>query len=242
MSDHFNEFSQSSYDHAVAIETKVVEFMNRAYIWMFLGLITTGVISLSIATSESTLEFISQNPWIVMASIGAEFLMVLGLSAALNKISAATAKFAFLIYSAITGITFGVVISRFQVASVGEVFLLASAIFGALAIYGSVTQRNLTGLGSFAFTGLIALILVGLVNLFIQSNSLDLALSVIGVLIFAGFTAYDSQRIKDMGYAFAEKNSDLETTEKFAIFGALSMYLNFINLFLKLLRLVGRRK
>lgn len=215
-------------------------FMNRTYGWMFVGLLLTAGLSLAIASSESAIQFIFQNQWVFMAILVAELVVVVGLSAAHKRLNAIQATLGFLFYSALNGITFSVVFLAYQLGSIGQIFLLAAGMFGSLAIFGSVTKRSLSGMGTFMSMGLFGIIILSLVNLFTKSESLNFAIGVAAIFIFSGLTAYDAQRIRSMALEFGGTESDDE--KKGAIFGALALYLDFINLFLSLLRVFGRRR
>lgn len=216
-------------------------FVARTYSWMFLGLLLTGFVSFSIASSESAVQMIIQNRWVFMAVIIAEIALVMGLTATYDRLSPATATLGFLGYSALNGVTFSVVFLVYTMSSIGQVFLITAGMFGGLALYGSVTKKDLTGVGSFVGMGLWGLILVGLVNMFVQSEALSMGLSVVAVVVFAGLTAWDAQKIRAMAYQSTQGGSKSDG-DKGAVFGALMLYLNFINLFWALLRLFGSRR
>jgi FtsH-binding integral membrane protein len=182
------------------------------------------------------------NPMIFYGAMIAEVVLVMALSAAMTRISASTAMLGFLAYSALNGVTLSMIFLIYTMTSIGQVFMISAGMFGGLALYGTVTKKDLTGIGTFVGMGLWGLILVGLVNMFVQSQSLSLGLSAAGVLIFSGLTAYDAQRIRSMAYQYASTGARSEDESKGAIFGALTLYLNFINLFLSLLRLFGNRR
>jgi uncharacterized protein len=215
-------------------------FMNRTYGWMFLGLLVTAGISFFVASSESAVQFIFQNQWVFMAILIAELAVVLGLSAAHKRLSAAQATLGFLGYAALNGVTFSVVFLAYQLGSIGEIFLLTAGMFGGLAIFGSITKKNLSGVGTFMAMGLFGIIILSLVNFFTKSESLNFAISIAAIIIFSGLTAFDAQRIKAMALEFGDEMS--EDAKKGSIFGALALYLDFINLFLSLLRIFGRRR
>jgi FtsH-binding integral membrane protein len=217
------------------------KFVSRTYGWMFVGLLITSAISFLVASSESMLTTLAENRWMLYGALIGELVLVLGLSAAINRISAATATFGFLAYSALNGVTMSLILLAYTATSVGQVFLITAGMFGGLALYGTVTKKDLTGIGSFVGMGLWGLILVGLVNMFVRSEALNLGLSVAGVVIFAGLTAYDAQRIRMLAY-HATNQGTSEASDKGAIIGALMLYLDFINLFLNLLRLFGNRR
>lgn len=221
----------------------ISRFMTRTYGWMFLGTGLTGIISYLIASSENLMRVV-MNPMVFGIAIIAELAMVLGLTFALRRISAATATLGFLAYSALNGVTLSWIFLAYTMTSIGQVFLITAGMFGGLALFGTVTKKDLTGVGSFVGMGLWGLILVGLVNMFVRSESLSLGLSVAAVLIFTGLTAWDAQKIKAMAYGYTMQGSQGEAgvAEKGAIMGALALYLDFINLFLALLRLFGSRR
>ena len=215
-------------------------FMNRTYGWMFFGLLLTSGVSLAVASSESAVRFILGNQWVFFGVMIAELVVVFGLSAAHKRLSAIAATLGFLFYSALNGVTFSVVFLAYQLGSIGQIFLLTAGMFGGLAIYGSVTKRSLSGVGTFMTMGLFGIIILSLVNIFTKSESLNFAISFAAIIIFSGLTAYDTQRIRSMALEF--EGTDSEEERKGAIFGALALYLDFINLFLSLLRIFGRRR
>ena len=215
-------------------------FMNRTYGWMFFGLMLTAGVSLAVASSESAIQFVFQNPWVFYGLLIAELGVVFSLSASHKRLSATTATLGFLLYSALNGVTFSVIFLTHQLGSIGQVFVLAAGMFGGLAVFGSVTKKNLSAVGTFMSMGLIGIIVLSLVNFFTKSESLNIAISIAAIVIFSGLTAYDAQRIRAMALEFGGTDSD--EGRKGAIFGALALYLDFINLFLSLLRIFGRRR
>jgi len=215
-------------------------FMTRTYGWMFFGLMLTGMVSYYIASNEALVQSILMNRGIFFGAVIAEFALVLGLTAGFKRLSATTATLGFLAYSLLNGVTFAAVFLIYTMSSIGMVFMITAGMFGGLALYGTVTKKDLTGVGSFVGMGLWGLILVMLVNMFVRSEALNLGLAVAGVIIFAGLTAYDAQRIK--GLAYQATSGSRGDADKGAVFGALMLYLNFINLFWSLLRLFGDRR
>jgi hypothetical protein len=167
-----------------------------------------------------------------------ELVLVVALSWFIGKISAGTATLLFLVYSAVSGLTLSVVVLAFTDASLASTFAIAAAMFGATALYGYATGRDLSRLGSIMFMGLVGIIIASVVNIFIMNDTLNLVVSAIAVVVFSGLTAYDVQKIKNMDMLAA----DDETRAKQAIFGALMLYLDFINIFLSLLNLTGKRR
>jgi FtsH-binding integral membrane protein len=217
-------------------------FVSRTYGWMFLGLLLTGFVSFSIASSQSALELILGNRAIFYGALIAEVVLVMGMTAAFNRLSAATATLGFLAYSALNGVTLSTIFLAYTMTSIGQVFFISAGMFGGLALFGTVTKKDLTGIGSFVGMGVWGLILVGLVNMFVQSEALSLGMAAAGVIIFSGLTAYEAQNIRSLAYQYASNGASRDSAGKGAIFGALSLYLNFINLFLSLLRLFGNRR
>ena len=219
----------------------VSRFMSKTYGWMTVGLGFTSLISYLIVTSESALAYMMANPWIINTSIFVEFAVVLALTFLSRRISAPMALMGFLFYSALNGVVFSIIFLAYTATSITQVFLITTGMFAGLAVYGTVTKKDLTGVGSFVGMGLWGLIIVGLMNMFVRSDALSLGLSVAGVVIFTGLTAWDAQRLKMIAYQSVTAGSEAEA-DKGAIYGALTLYLNFINLFLSLLRLFGTRR
>lgn len=222
-------------DHAQRLEMSRV-FMNWVNGWMAIGLVLSGVTAWLTLSSPSMLA-VAQNYFLGFALL--ELAMVMGLTFALPKMSARTAALMFLAYAALNGVTLSLVMLMYTAASVTRVFFITAGTYGAMATIGVVTKRDLTSIGSFLMMGVIAIFLAMIVNIFIGSTALELAISVLGVLIFAGLTAFDVQRFKRAGYLGF---SDKQQAGRMAIMGALNLYLDFINMFLFLLRLLGDRR
>jgi len=217
-------------------------FMSRTYGWMFLGLSLTGVVSYYLASSDMAAQMIMEHRGMFYGAMIAEVLLVMALTAAFQRLSAMTATLGFLAYSALNGVTLSMIFLAYTMTSIGQVFFITAGMFGGLALFGTVTRKDLTGVGSFVGMGLWGLILVGLVNMFVRSEALSMGLGAAGVLIFAGLTAYHAQTIRSMAYQYSSSGANQSEADKGAIFGALMLYLNFINLFLSLLRLFGNRR
>ena len=247
------DFNQRSFSKTVdqaAIDEGLRAYMLKVYNYMTIGLLLTGFIAYffakaSIVTNDmgqiigvtqvGALLFGSPLKWVVMlAPLGFVFY----LSARINKMSVSSAQITFWIFSAIMGLSLASIFIVYTQASIARVFFISSGTFAAMSLYGYTTKKDLTKLGGFLFMGLIGIIIASLVNLFFQSSALHFAISVIGVLVFVGLTAYDTQSIKNMYYA-----GDSESVGgKKALMGALRLYLDFINLFIMLLRLFGQRR
>ncbi len=213
-------------------------FITRVFGWMAGGLVTTGLIAAYVATNPAAVKavFGSGLIWVLVV---AQLVVVLGLSWAINRISAAVAMGAFLLYAALNGVIFSSIFLVYTAESIGLTFFITAGTFGAMCLYGATTKRDLTSLGSLLFMALIGLILASVVNIFWHSSGLYWVVTYAGILIFVGLTAYDAQKIKQMHAAGMEGT---EADRKAAILGALALYLDFINLFLYLLRLFGRKK
>jgi FtsH-binding integral membrane protein len=215
-------------------------FLAKVFNWMAAGLGVTALTAFAVASSPAMLRLIFGTPLIYLLIFG-ELGMVFYLSARIEKIRAGTATILFLVYSALNGATLSAVLLAYTTASVTSAFLVAGLMFGAMAVYGTVTKRDLTSMGSFMFMGLVGMIIAGLVNFFLKSAMMDFVISGIGVIVFTGLTAYDVQKIQALGSA-GIMNDSAGVVRKGAIMGALALYLDFINLFLSLLRLMGDRR
>ena len=214
-------------------------FMSQVYLWMALGLTITGVVAWGMALNPSAVVSLTRNAFLFILIMIAQLGIVFWLSAAIGKISAMTATIGFSIYATLNGIIFSTLFLVYTGASLGSVFLVTAGTFAIVSIYGYTTRKDLTSVGSFLFMALIGLILASVVNIFLRSTAFDLVLSYIGIFIFIGLTAYDTQQLKrihEQGFGAGEM------LQKMSLIGALRLYLDFINLFLLLLRVMGRRR
>lgn len=223
-------------DRAIAIQNS---FLRRVYTWMALGLGITAVISLFVSASPALEQIFIGNQVLFFLLIIAELGMVVGLSAGINRISASTATIMFFIYSALNGLTFSFIFLVYTAASIASTFFITAGTFAAMSIYGYTTKRDLTAWRSFLFMGLIGVIIAAVVNIFLHSMMIYWIVTFAGVIVFVGLTAYDTQKIKEMAYQ-GFGNEQME--QKAGVIGALRLYLDFINLFLLLLRLFGQRR
>lgn len=214
-------------------------FISRVYAWMFFALVITAVISMWVASTPSLVQAIFGNSILFIVLVLAEISMVMGLAFAINRISAMAATFMFVVYSVLNGLTLSVIFVAFTTASLATTFFVTAGTFGVMSIYGYTTKRDLTSIGNLAFMALIGLIIGSVVNIFWHNPILYWAVTYIGILIFVGLVAYDTQKIKQMN---AQQMRDPEAERKGAILAALALYLDFINLFLLLLRIFGRRR
>ena len=210
--------------------------MRKVYVWMTLALVITGFTAYFVATNPTALSLIYSNQLVFWALIIAELGLVIGLSAAINRLSLTTATLMFVLYSVVNGVTMASIFLVYTLSSIASVFFITAATFGAMALYGYFTKKDLTSWGRFLFMALIGIIIASVVNIFVGSSGLSLIVSYIGVLVFVGLTAYDSQKIKEMLSTAANQG---EGMQKLALLGALTLYLDFINLFLHLLRILG---
>ncbi len=226
---------------AAAIDEGLRSHMLRVYNYMGIGLAVTGAVAYFVAqwamSSPAVAQAIYQSPlaWVIMLS---PLAFVLVLSFGINKLSFGAAQMTFWAFAAVMGLSLSSIFLVYTDASIAKVFFITAAMFGSMSLYGYTTRRDLTKMGSFLFMGLIGLIIAMVVNIFLQSSALEFAISALGVLIFVGLTAYDTQKIKE---AYSE-NIGQEGLGKLALMGALTLYLDFINLFMMLLRMFGNRE
>ncbi len=214
-------------------------YLARVYGWMVGGLALTGVVAGWAVTSETYWSIIIENSWLIWVGFGLQLLIVMGLSGAIHRMSSAVASGTFLLYAGLNGLTLATLGAIYTSESIATTFFICAATFGAMSVYGFTTKRDLTSMGSFFIMGVIGLIIASVVNIFLASSALHFAISVIGVLVFVGLTAYDTQKIKE---EWEVEMMGTEIARKSSIIGALNLYLDFINLFLYLLRLFGDRR
>lgn len=230
----------TSHEYATPyIEVAEKTFLQRVYAWMSAGLALTGVVAWVVANDLDLVRMIVLNPVVFYGLMGFELLLVIVLSWAINKLSVGIATSMFLLYAGVNGMTLSVIFLAYTQESIAVTFFVTAGMFGAMCIYGMATKRDLTSLGSLCFMALIGLILASVVNIFLNSTALYWVTTYAGILIFVGLTAYDAQKIKNMHAASIEGSDE---AKKGAVLGALALYLDFINLFLLLLRLLGRRR
>lgn len=210
-------------------------FMSAVYRWMTLGLGLTALVATTVAGSEALLRALIGNRILFFGLIIAELALVVWISAAVNRLSAATAGGLFLLYSGLNGVTLSIVLLVYTGTSVALAFVTTAGTFAAMSLYGTVTRRDLTSWGSFLFMGLIGVVIASLVNIFLKSSMVSWVVSCMGVLVFTGLTAYDTQKLR----AYARAGGGAAAGP---VSGALSLYLDFVNLFLSVLRLFGNRR
>ena len=226
---------------AAAIDQGLRSYMLKVYNYMGLGLVLTGAVSYFVAnwamSSQANAELIYGSPlrWVIML---APLAFVLVLSFGIQKMSVVAAQATFWAFAAVMGVSLSSIFLVYTDASIAKVFFISAAMFGAMSLWGYTTKRDLTAMGSFLMMGLIGIIIASVVNIFLHSSALEFGISIVGVLIFVGLTAYDTQKIKE---SYSESHG-AELLAKGAIMGALSLYLDFLNLFLMLLRLFGNSR
>jgi FtsH-binding integral membrane protein len=216
----------------------VNEFIRSVYNWMAIGLGLTGLLAFYVSNSESLMKLIFGNQLLFFGLIIGELVLVFSLAGRAHKMQASTATGLFILYAALNGVTLSAIFLIYTRSSIASTFFICAATFVACSIYGMTTKRDLTSLGGFLTMGLIGIIIASVINLFIRSSGMSLVISYIGVLVFVGLTACDTQKLKNMAISQPE-GLEAAVVRKGAILGALSLYLDFINLFLMLLRILG---
>ena len=228
----------SSASRTSTFDSALRDYMVKVYQYMSIALAISGLVAFMVASSPALMQAIFGTPLafvVMLAPLG--FVIFFGFK--LNSISAEKAKSFLWIYSGLMGLSLSTIFAVYTGTSITRVFLITASTFGAMSIYGYTTKKDLTNLGSFLMMGLIGIMIASLINIFLKSSALDFAVSFLGVFIFIGLTAYDTQRIKQTYYHFAGNN---EMVSKMAVMGALNLYMDFINLFIMLLRFFGERK
>ncbi|MBQ0033830.1 MAG: Bax inhibitor-1/YccA family protein [Bacteroidales bacterium] len=227
----FDRIDSTRHDDAI-----VATLMRNVYLWMTLALVITALTAMVCAKSEAFMALLFSSRALLWGVMIAELVLVMVFSARLMKMSFSRATLVFIIYSILNGIVFSTIFCAFSLGSIYTTFFVTAGTFAAMALVGSFSKKDLSGIGKFAIMALIGLIIAGIVNIFLRNTMFDLIVSGIGVLVFSALTAYDSQKIKQMLYT----QSDIDdNSQKIALFGSLSLYLDFINLFLYLLRFFG---
>ena len=234
--DPINKYE--TIDQQAATDAAISGFMTKVYGWMSLALFLTAFTAWYVSTSEAAINFIFGNPAVLWGMLIGELVLVFIISGAIQKLSAQVASILFVLYSMLTGATLSVIFLVYTPESIATTFGITGLTFGVISVYGFVTKKDLSGWGSVLFIALIGLIIASVVNIFFASSTLYWILSYAGVLIFAGLTAYDTQKLKNLSTQVEEG----ETAMKLSILGALTLYLDFINMFLYLLRFLGKRK
>lgn len=237
MEQNYYQPEPPAYRSEQSIAQTVSQVMKQVYMKMFLALLVTGFVSLWAAGSGTYLSLLAQHPYAIFIICGVEILLVIAISAAINKISSAMATTLFFVFAVVNGLSLAPIFLIYTSSSIASTFFITAATFGAMSLYGYFTDSDLSKFGSILYMALIGLIICVVVNIFVASSTLDWIISGAGVLIFVGLTAWDTQKIKQMAL-----QSPYATDGRLATIGALSLYLDFVNLFLYLLRFLGDRR
>ena len=233
----YDAWGAMSTDREFALSAAFPALMRKVYVWMTLALAITALTAYGVASTPALLTAIYTSKCLFWGMIIAELGLVFYVSARIQRLSLSTATLLFILYSIINGATLAFIFALYSTSIIVQTFVVTAGTFGAMAVYGYFTKKDLTSWGRLLLMALIGLIIAGVVNIFLHNSTMDLIISGIGVLVFVGLTAYDSQKIKQMLLMQEDMG---ETAQKVALMGALSLYLDFINLFLYLLRLFGR--
>ena len=225
------------YAPASISDERVTSFLAKVYLWMFVGLFITAGTAFAVASSPALVETFILNRMLFWILAFAQLGLVFFLSSRISTMSPITAAGLFMLYSALVGVTTSVILFIYTASSIASTFAITAGMFGAMAVFGTITKRSLAGVGQFMFMGLIGLIIAMVVNIFMANSALDFVISVVGIIVFTGLTAWDAQRLKHMATVLPEGQ-----VNSYAVVGALSLYLDFINLFFMLLRLMGGRR
>ncbi len=228
-----------SRDRDLAMSAAFPALMRKVYVWMTLALVISGLTAYGVASSPGVLMAIVTNKILFWGLVIAEFALVFGISGAINKLSLTTATLMFILYSVINGALLSFIFVAYTMSSIASVFFITAGTFAVMAFIGYTTKTDLSSMGKILLMGLIGIIIATVVNLFLKSTGLAMIVSYVGVLIFVGLTAYDSQKIKQM-LLMAEDGG--ETAQKLALLGSLTLYLDFINLFIHLLSILGKKE
>ena len=220
---------------------KTNSFIRSVYNWMSIALALTGFTAYYVSHNETMLQLVYGTPGLIMILIFAELGFVFFLSARIQKIKATTATALFTIYSILNGITLSYIFLVYTSTSIVSTFMICALTFSACSVYGMVTKKDLTSLGGFMMMGLIGIVIASIVNIFIQSSAMQMIISYIGVVVFIGLTAYDTQKLKNMSSTIPD-NASGSMVRKGALMGALTLYLDFINLFIMMLHIFGGSK
>lgn len=233
----YDAWGAMSTDRELALSAAFPALMRKVYVWMTLALAITALTAYGVASTPALLTAIYTSKVLFWGLILTELGLVFYVSARIQRLSLSTATLLFILYSIINGATLAFIFALYSTSIIVQTFVVTAGTFGAMAVYGYFTKKDLTSWGRLLLMALIGVIIAGVVNIFLHNSTMDLIISGIGVLVFVGLTAYDSQKIKQMLLMQEDMG---ETAQKVALMGALSLYLDFINLFLYLLRLFGR--
>lgn len=233
------KFDGLADDRGLSVSSAFPVLMRKVYVWMTLALVITGFTAVGVVSSPAILSAIFNNTAMVWGLLIAELALVFTVSAAINRLSLTTATLLFVAYSILNGVTLSFIFIAYTATSIANVFFITAGTFAVMAFVGYTTKKDLSSMGRILFMALIGIIIATIVNMFMRSSALDMIFSYVGVVIFVGLTAYDSQKIKQM---LQQADGTGETMQKLALLGSLTLYLDFINLFLYLLRIFGDRR
>jgi FtsH-binding integral membrane protein len=228
-----------SYGNSINVATAFPALMRKVYVWMTLALVVTALSAYYVATTPAALYAIFSSKFMFFGLLIAEIVVVMAMTALINKMSFMVAALMMAAYSVLNGVTMSLIFVVYEMASIATTFFVTAGTFAAMAIVGYTTKKDLTKMGGILLMALIGLIIASVVNWFLQSETMSYVVSGIGVLVFTGLTAYDSQKIKEM---LVQCDTVNDGTQKLALLGSLTLYLDFVNLFLYLLRFMGNRK
>ncbi len=233
MNDYFNNQMPPSYIDSTAVSRQTNAVMKRVYVRMFIGLLVSAFCALGVASSPAAISFIFGNQIVFWGIFIALFAMAIMIPARMHKMASGTVLMLFIAYAALMGVLISSIFLVYKISAIVSTFFITAGTFGAMSVYGYVTKTDLTKMGSFLMMALFGLIIAMVVNIFLHSATMSYVVSIIGVLIFVGLTAWDTQQVKQLSAA----NLDPALTDKLATMGAMNLYLDFINLFLFLLRI-----
>jgi FtsH-binding integral membrane protein len=234
----FTQYPYQNYSQPQAVaQTREAVFFQKIYFWMCGALVVTALTGYVLSTSDAWLSFLAYSKWSFILIFAVQLGLVIAINSLINKVSSAVLKAIFLAFAVSMGFTISVVLKVYPTNVIAKAFVSTAIVYAAMAIYGLVTKRSLQAWGSFLFMGLVGLIVASLINIFVGSSMMDYVICWIGVLVFAGLTAYDHQKLRVM---FATGAGEFGGEESLVTYGALSLYLDFINIFLFLVRLFGR--
>ena len=233
------DYQSTSRNRELEIASAFPVLMRKVYTWMTMALLITGFTAYLVASNQNAITFLYSHTAFIWVLFGAELLIVFGLSAAIERLSLPLATALFVFYSIINGVVFSSIFLAYTLTSIATVFFITAGTFAAMSVFGYFTTADISSWGKILLMALVGLIIATIVNILVKSSGLEMILSYVGVLIFVGLTAYDTQKIKMM---FLQAPDAGEHTQKYALLGALSLYLDFINLFIYLLRIFGRRE
>jgi hypothetical protein len=239
MQNPLNEFTNQATQTQTGYDAGLRSFMLKVYNYMAIALGLSGTVAYAASTSEPLMNAIYGNPLLMWTVILAPLGFVLFLSFRINKMSFQAAQITFWVYATIMGLSLSYIFLLYTGASIAKTFFISASMFGAMSLYGYTTKRDLTGMGHFMLMGLVGIIIASVVNIFVQSSGMDLIISGLAVIVFVGLTAYDTQKLKTIYYQVA---GNTEAAGKASIMGALNLYLDFINLFIHMLRFMGDRR